>query len=128
MIWQCLPALWKACANPNEELMAEALSHLSMLENELKGKTFFGGEAIDLVDISACFIAHWLAVVQEARGMEKLLITKESFPRLAKWSEDFCNVDGVKEHLPDKEKMVAIFKGMFSPPRPNEPAKYAPKV
>ncbi|CAM8949120.1 unnamed protein product [Rhodiola kirilowii] len=124
---QCMPALWKVCARQDEELMAEALSHLSTLENELKGKRFFSGDEIGLVDITACFIAHWIEPIQEARGMEERLITSESFPRLAKWSVEVCSVDAVKENLPDKEKLVAVFRGMFAPAKPDEPAKYVPK-
>uniref|UniRef100_A0A7N0U9Z7 glutathione transferase n=1 Tax=Kalanchoe fedtschenkoi TaxID=63787 RepID=A0A7N0U9Z7_KALFE len=125
---QCMPTLWKACASSDGELMAEAVSHLARLEDELKGKRFFGGEAIGLVDLTAGLIAHWLPVIQEARGNDKLLITRESFPRLTKWSEEFCGVDGVRENLPDKEKMAAVFRMMFAPAMPNDPAKYVPKV
>ncbi|CAM8964755.1 unnamed protein product [Rhodiola kirilowii] len=121
---QCQPALWKACATPNEDVIGVALSHLEKLEELLEGKKFFGGEAIDLVDLAACFIAHWHSSIEEARGMKMPLITSSKFPRLGKWSEEFCKIDAVKEYLPDKEKMVAVLRDMFAPAVPDGPPKY----
>lgn len=46
-----MPALCKACASPDGEMMAVAMSHLAKLEDELEGKRFLGGEAIGLVDL-----------------------------------------------------------------------------
>lgn len=125
---QCVPTLWKACVTKDAETITSALSHLTKLEEELKEKRFFGGESIGLVDLTACFIAYWLEPLREATGMKTALVTSEKFPRLIKWSVEFCNIDVVNELLPEREKTVSFLKNMFAPPVPNGPAKYMPTV
>jgi glutathione S-transferase len=79
---------------------------LQFLENELKDK-FFGGEKIGLVDISAVFIAFWLPIIQEVKGIK--LFKFEKFPKLYIWSQDFNNHPIVKEKLPTRETLLAFY-------------------
>ncbi|KAJ0737876.1 putative glutathione transferase [Helianthus annuus] len=52
----------------NVQAVAEATEPLQFLENELnvKGKKFFGGDNIGLVDICACYMAFWVGAAEEA--------------------------------------------------------------
>jgi len=111
---KCSMAIWKANWSKDkekEEAMEEAHEHLKTLENELKGKRFFGGETIGLVDISAIFIAYWLGVIQEISGSE--LLTEEKFPVLFKWSDEYVNCSVVKEILPPRDELAAFFRARF---------------
>ncbi|KAK1377498.1 Glutathione transferase [Heracleum sosnowskyi] len=112
---KCLPAVWKIRRSQGEEerekAIEEATEHLVTLENELRGKKFFSGDEIGLVDIAANFIALWLVVVQELVGIE--LLTKEKFPRLCEWTDDYLNSSIIKETLPAKQKLLDRFRTMF---------------
>ncbi|CAH2054404.1 unnamed protein product [Thlaspi arvense] len=107
-------ASWKACWGPEDErekLVEEAYERLTCLENELGDKQFFGGETIGFVDIAADFIAYWLGIAQEASGVT--IMTAEKFPKLQRWSENFVGNNVIKEVLPPKQKLVALFKAQF---------------
>lgn len=89
--------------------MEEAKESLKILEGELKGKRFFGGdESIGLVDIAASFIAHWFGVLQEVVGVS--LIGEEEFPALCRWIEEFLACDAVMETLPPREALLTAFR------------------
>jgi len=111
---KCMMAIWKANwskGKEKEEGMKEATELLKTLENELKGKKFFGGEAIGLVDIVATFLALWAGVFQELSGTE--LLTREKFPVLFEWIDEYVNCSVVKENLPPKEHLAALLRARF---------------
>ncbi|KAJ4977991.1 hypothetical protein NE237_008771 [Protea cynaroides] len=104
-------ATWKACWNEGKEQekgLEEVWELMTILENELKGKKFFGGDSIGLVDIAASFIAFWLGVLQDV--VEIKLMDEDKFPALCKWGEDFLSCEVVKECLPPRDKLFAFFQ------------------
>ncbi|BFG36290.1 hypothetical protein CerSpe_225640 [Prunus speciosa] len=103
--------IWKACwgSEEPEKAVEEACELLKLLEHELKGNKFFGGEKVGLVDIVGNFIAYWRRAIQEVVGVE--ILTKEKFPKLYAWSDEFVNV--LQESLPPRDKLVAFFRGRF---------------
>jgi len=106
-----LPAIWNACWSDEkgrEKAVEEALEALEILQEALKGKRFFGGESIGLVDIAANFIGYWVAILQEIAGLE--LLTLEKFPKLYKWSQEFVNHPVIKGGLPPRDELFAFFK------------------
>ncbi|XP_074338865.1 putative glutathione S-transferase [Apium graveolens] len=111
---KCHPAIFKIRRSQGEErekAIEEATEHLTTLENELKGKRFFGGDEIGLVDIAGNFIALWLGVLLELVGIE--LLTKEKFPKLCEWVDDYLNCSIIKETLPVREELLAFFQSLF---------------
>lgn len=92
-----------------EKAREEAHELLGTLEGELKGKKFFGGKTVGFVDIVASFVGHWVGALQEAAGVD--VLTEDKLPVLCKWAEEFRNCPVVKENLPQRDKMVAFFKG-----------------
>ncbi|CAL2268221.1 unnamed protein product [Prunus armeniaca] len=108
---KCLPAIWNACwgSEEHEKAMEEACELLKLLEHELKGNKFFGGEKVGLVDIVGNFIAYWLRAIQEVVGVE--IFTKEKLPKLYDWSDEFVN--DLQESLPARDKLVAFFRVSF---------------
>ncbi|KAL8102291.1 hypothetical protein AgCh_026972 [Apium graveolens] len=110
-----LPAVWNIRKSQGEEerekAIEEAEQQLATLENELKGKKFFSGDEIGLVDIAANFVGLWIDVVQELLGIE--LLTKDKFPVLREWVDDYLNNAIIKETLPTKEELLDRFRNMF---------------
>ncbi|KAJ4979338.1 hypothetical protein NE237_010118 [Protea cynaroides] len=110
-ISKCGPALWIACwseGKEQEKAMEQAWEHLRTLENELKGKKFFGGESIGFVDIVANAIAFWFGVFEEVVGIT--LLDEEKFPTLCGWIEQFLSCDVVKECLPPRNELLMFFQ------------------
>ncbi|KAL9992950.1 putative glutathione transferase [Helianthus debilis subsp. tardiflorus] len=111
---RCFPAVVTAfSSNGEEQAVAEAHEALQFLENklEVKGSKFFGGDNINLVDISATFIAFWVGAAEEALGIE--VMSKHKFPKLTEWSDNYINCQAVKDSLPPRENVVAYFKKLF---------------
>ncbi|KAK1377453.1 Glutathione transferase [Heracleum sosnowskyi] len=110
----CFPAIQRIKRSQGdderERAIDEAMEHLKTLENELKGKKFFGGDEIGLVDIAANFVALWLDVILELVGIK--LLTKEKFPRLCDWVDDYLNCSIIKETLPAREDLLDRFRAI----------------
>eukprot|EP00257_Ricinus_communis_P005841 XP_002520474.2 glutathione S-transferase U7 [Ricinus communis] len=90
------------------QIFEELGQHLKVLENELRGREFFGGESIGFVDIVIFFIVHWFQLRQEVMQIE--FISNEKFPVLCKYLEKLHEIDVVKESLPPKEKHLAFVR------------------
>ncbi|XP_073135027.1 probable glutathione S-transferase [Henckelia pumila] len=104
---KCSPAYRRACLVSGEEqakAKEEAEESLKILDNELKGKKLFGGDVVGFVDIVGNFIAYWSLVIAELVGEE--IITKEKFPNLCGWMNEYVNSSSINQHLPDREKLV----------------------
>ncbi|XP_020704341.1 glutathione S-transferase U18-like [Dendrobium catenatum] len=69
-----------------------------------KGKSFFGGDTINLVDISLGSYINWLKAVKIITG--KNFLDKTKTPRLVEWAECFCSVEAAMKVLPEAEKLV----------------------
>lgn len=87
----------------------EAQEFLQLLDNELKGKKFFGGDSFALADIAANFIAFWFGIITEVVGVE--LLSNDKFPNLCAWIKEFNS--SFKEHLPDRDKLTEVMRGRF---------------
>ncbi|PSS19657.1 Glutathione S-transferase [Actinidia chinensis var. chinensis] len=91
-----------------EKEVKNAKEALEILEGELKGNKFFGGENVGFVDIIfGSFISVCLDVMEEV-GCVKVF-DSQKFPSLAKWNEDFLEIPAIKETLPEREHMVRYF-------------------
>ncbi|XP_022870915.1 probable glutathione S-transferase [Olea europaea var. sylvestris] len=111
---KCLPALRKACLSRGEEqekAKEESTEILKFLEGALSGKKFFGGDNIGMVDIVANFISYWFIIGQELAGLQ--VLTKEKFPKLDEWMDEYLNTTIIKENLPPKDKLTAMFQARF---------------
>lgn len=108
-----MPSIKKAftSSQDKEEGREEALKNWKHLEEELKEKRFFGGEAIGLVDIVVGWLAYSLNVMEEMVGHDgpQLMITPEKFPLLFKWKEEFFAHSIIKENSPSIERFRRRF-------------------
>ncbi|XP_050237195.1 glutathione S-transferase U7-like [Mercurialis annua] len=98
----------KAEGEEKEKLSEDVNQDLKLLENELKGNKFFGGENIGYLDIVTFSIVYWFKVANEA--FQKEFISEDKFPALYKWIENMSPIDVVKESLPPKDKHVAFIR------------------
>nr|CAB3473959.1 unnamed protein product [Digitaria exilis] len=77
-----------------------------------KGKAFFGGDAVGLVDIAVGSFLIWIQVVEEVSGTK--LLDEAKFPGLAAWAERFLAVDAVREAMPDAGRLLEHYKGFLA--------------
>ena len=113
---KCLPAIYKIrrCQGEEQEkAIEEAVEHLKILDNELQGKKFFGGETIGLADIAANFIGLWLGIYQEMLGIQ--VLTSEKLPRLSEWANEYLNSTIIKQSLPPRDELSARLRSYFKP-------------
>lgn len=112
-----LPSLMKARRSSEgkdrEEAIGEVSEGLRALEEELKGKKFFGGEKLGFVDIVANFIAHWSRAMDEAFGVRILTTELQNLPSLTQWCHRFLQHPIVEHNLPPKTQLLAFFKLQF---------------
>ncbi|XBI75554.1 hypothetical protein VPH35_068918 [Triticum aestivum] len=95
---KCLKPLWQAMWTDGEEqarLARETKESLGILDAQLEGKRFFGGDALGFVDLAACTLAHWLGVLEEVAGVR--LMKDGEYPALRRQS------------LPGRDELVAYF-------------------
>ncbi|KAL0387423.1 UNVERIFIED_CONTAM: Glutathione S-transferase U7 [Sesamum radiatum] len=87
------------------KLMSEGLQ---ILEGEIRGKKFFGGESFGYLDIVVGWIAYWLHFSQEAAGYKAM--DPARFPGIDQWMKNFLQVHIIKENLPPFDKMMTTYK------------------
>ncbi|OMO59029.1 hypothetical protein COLO4_34328 [Corchorus olitorius] len=93
-----------------EEAAKEVSEVLKTLEEKAIGEEkFFGGETINLVDISYGLLAYWLKNLEQVIGIQ--VLEPKTLPRLCRWAEDFLHVAVIKENIPDAHKMQAYMRG-----------------
>nr|ACG44016.1 glutathione S-transferase [Zea mays] len=100
-------SFWTDDEERREAMAKEAKENLALLEAQLRGQRFFGGEAIGFVDIAACALAHWVGVIEEAAGV--VLVGGEEFPALREWADAYVNDATVKQCLRSRDELVDYF-------------------
>lgn len=103
--WMCF---FSTDGESRRGFMTEAKKNLALLEAQLQGKSFFGGDSIGFVDIAASNLAHWLGVFEEVCCVAPLL-TNEEYPALCQWAKRYVADEAVKECLPKREELVAMY-------------------
>ncbi|KAI9185528.1 hypothetical protein LWI28_008163 [Acer negundo] len=106
-----LPSIWSAFlkqGKEQEDAIDEAIENLKLLEEQLKGKKFFGGEKIGLADLGLGMLANLVPVFEEIIGMK--IIDEERFPSLLSWMHEFSQVAIIKESWPPHDKLIVKFQ------------------
>ncbi|XP_057743173.1 probable glutathione S-transferase [Arachis stenosperma] len=109
---KCMYTIWTTAWTFDEEKREKGTEEVSeilkTLENELKDKLFFGGDALGFVDIVGVFLAFWFPILHQVVGLPQL-VAIENFPKLYDWSQRLLDLNVVKETLPPKEDIFAAF-------------------
>ncbi|KAI4375484.1 hypothetical protein MLD38_013348 [Melastoma candidum] len=108
---KCSMAPWAACIGEGED-KAKAMEVVSemfdLLEKQLQGKEWFGGDEIGYLDVALGGFLYYVGVVEEI-GEVKILEEKR-FPLLNEWVRKFLEVPGIRECLPPRDTLVDHLK------------------
>nr|GMD47502.1 glutathione transferase GST 23-like [Ipomoea batatas]GMD62202.1 glutathione transferase GST 23-like [Ipomoea batatas] len=96
-----------------EEGVVQALDNLKLIEEQLNGKKFFGGDNIGFLDIVLGWVAHLPSVFEEITGLK--VIDAEKFPVLSEWMHNFYNHPAIVDHWPPRDKMITKYQKVLKP-------------
>jgi len=100
--------------NEKKRLIEEVRKGLALLEDVFKdcskGKGFYGGDQIGLLDIALGSFLGWLRVVEIINGVK--LLDQNNTPELLKWAERFCAHSAVKDVMPETERLLEFSKSL----------------
>ncbi|XVE62386.1 hypothetical protein DITRI_Ditri06bG0114400 [Diplodiscus trichospermus] len=108
-----LQSIWGVFAKEGkerEEAMAASMENLKFVEEELKGKKFFGGEKIGLADITFGWLANLICVFEEVTGLKMI---DERFPLLLAWIQEFSQHPIIKDAGPPHDKLVIKYQALY---------------
>nr|GMD62526.1 probable glutathione S-transferase [Ipomoea batatas] len=88
--------------------VVQALDNLKLIEEQLNGKKFFGGDNIGFLDIVLGWVAHLPSVFGEITGLK--LIDADKFPVLSEWMHNFYNHPAILDHWPPRDKMITKYQ------------------
>ncbi|KAI0529367.1 hypothetical protein KFK09_001915 [Dendrobium nobile] len=108
----CRVLVWsndeKSIAEAKERLLAAVLQLEEAFIVCSKGKSFFGGDTINFVDIALGSFLSWMKAFEIITGIN--FLDKTKIPRLVEWAKCFRSVDAAKEVLPEAEKLLEFRK------------------
>jgi len=107
---KCLKPLWLSMWTDGEtqaRFARETKESLLVLDAQLEGRRFFGGDALGFVDLAACTLAHWLDVLEEVAGVR--LAGDGEYPALRRWAKEYTADESVRRFLPDRGELAAFF-------------------
>ncbi|CAL4945548.1 unnamed protein product [Urochloa decumbens] len=88
-------------------LAKELKENLALLEAQLRGKRFFGGDTVSYLDVVYCWFGPWLNVVEEVTGVT--VVDESEYPALRQWEKDYNSCEALKPCMPDKDQVVAYY-------------------
>ncbi|QHO04414.1 putative glutathione S-transferase [Arachis hypogaea] len=105
-----LDAAWMAMRSSGEEqekAVNEAREAVEKLEEEIKGKRFFGRDYIGFLDIAIGWISYWIPVWEEVGSMK--ILDPLKFPAINAWITNFLSHPTINDTLPQRDKMVVYY-------------------
>jgi glutathione S-transferase len=90
-----------------EKFEKEGLELLALLEEQLKGNKFFGGDRPGYLDVAASALGPWSSVIQEVMGVA--VVREDEHPAIVQWARDYSSHEALKPCMPDREKLLAYF-------------------
>ncbi|XP_066315846.1 probable glutathione S-transferase [Miscanthus floridulus] len=90
-----------------QKAVVETKENLALLEAQLNGKKFFGGDTPGYLDIAACVLGPWIGVLEEVTGVT--LVNDNEFPALCQWAKEYSSSEALEPCQPDRDRLVAYF-------------------
>lgn len=91
--------------------VTEAREVLNILEKEgLKGKKFFGGDEVGMLDLVFGWIPCFLSALEKASGAQLMDDAIDNFTQLKTWCLHFRNVSVVRKTELDPEEMLSYLR------------------
>ncbi|XP_073142154.1 glutathione transferase GST 23-like [Henckelia pumila] len=106
-----MPSIWRVFISQGkekEEAITSSVENLKLVEDQLKGKKFFGGDTIGYLDIAYGWMANLISILEEVA--ELTILDAEIFPLLSAWMNNFSDDPVIKELWPPRDRMVEKFK------------------
>ncbi|KAI5665762.1 hypothetical protein M9H77_15615 [Catharanthus roseus] len=92
-----------------EAAAKEVVELLKLLEEKCLGnKKFFGGDEINMVDLSFGWLTLWFDCIEQVVGMK--ILEPTNFPRLCSWAMNFKEHPLIKENLPQPGKLLLHYQ------------------
>ncbi|CAJ1938704.1 unnamed protein product [Sphenostylis stenocarpa] len=101
---------WVAMATSGDEqerAVKEATEIMEKIEDEIKGKEFFGGKNVGYLDIALGWIAHLIPVWEEVGSIQ--ILDPSKFPAITSWMTNFLSHPVIQDTLPPRDKMLVYY-------------------
>ncbi|KAJ1426164.1 Thioredoxin-like superfamily [Sesbania bispinosa] len=95
-----------------EKAVSGAKEAMEKIEEEIKGKKFFGGDNIGYLDLALGWISYLIPVLEEVGFMQ--IIDPLTCPAITTWMTNFLNHPVIKDSLPPRDKMLVYFQGFMA--------------
>ncbi|KAK4266150.1 hypothetical protein QN277_027114 [Acacia crassicarpa] len=108
-------AAWMAmCFSGNEKESALKVGRESMqrIEDEIRGKKFFGGDDIGYLDIALGWISYWLPVWEQVGSFQ--ILDPLKFPAIIAWITNFLNHPVITDSLPPRNELLLYYQRIRS--------------
>ncbi|XVF06825.1 hypothetical protein REPUB_Repub06bG0084100 [Reevesia pubescens] len=91
-----------------EEEVKQAMDAIEILDREMKGKKFFGGETIGFIDIVLSVITNWMEAIEEVLGIK--ICDSKNHPFINQWKKNFVELPIIKQNLPPKHRLLRFYQ------------------
>uniref|UniRef100_J3N4A5 glutathione transferase n=3 Tax=Oryza brachyantha TaxID=4533 RepID=J3N4A5_ORYBR len=112
LITAWVPTILCKTEEEKAEAIKKTLAAMERLEGALKdsskGKPFFGGETVGLVDVVLGGLNSWMKATEELIGVK--IFDPAKTPLLAAWVEHFDELDAVRDVSPDVDGVIKYAK------------------
>jgi glutathione S-transferase len=108
-------AVFASTGEDQEAAVRQVHENLALLETELRdgafrGRRFFGGDEVGLLDVVLGCGSYWLAVFEDVTGLR--LVDADAFPRFHAWLRDFEALDEVRDTIPAVDRLLDYARGL----------------
>jgi len=108
-------AVFASTGEDQEAAVRQVHENLALIEAELRdgafrGRRFFGGDEVGLLDVVLGCGSYWLAVFEEVTGVR--LVDADAFPLFHAWLRDFEALEEVRETIPAVDRLLEYARGV----------------
>lgn len=91
-----------------ESALQVGIEALQKIEDEIRGKKFFGGDELGYLDITLGWITYWLPVWEQVGSF--LMLDPLKFPSIFDWIANFLNHPIIKDSLPPRNELLLYYQ------------------